>query len=107
MLDTGVVRSLADGRAAVEVQVAGQTLTVAVSVKFSQTPREYQFENDIIPILNKFGCNASGCHGKAEGQNGFKLSIFGFDPPADRIALLNEGRGRRVFPRPPNRACCC
>jgi hypothetical protein len=56
------------------------------------------FENDIVPILSKFGCNASGCHGKAEGQNGFKLSVFGFDPPADYRAITMEGRGRRVFP---------
>src|SRR5207247_2021168 len=37
------------------------------------------------------------CHGKAEGQNGFKLSVFGFDPPADFAALTKEDRGRRVF----------
>src|SRR5262249_44942600 len=55
------------------------------------------FENDIIPIFSRFGCNSSGCHGKAEGQNGFKLSVFGFDPAADYAALLKESRGRRVF----------
>ncbi|MCE9527230.1 MAG: DUF1553 domain-containing protein [Planctomycetales bacterium] len=59
---------------------------------------QLNFENDIVPILSKFGCNASGCHGKAEGQNGFKLSVFGFDPPADYRAITMEGRGRRVFP---------
>ena len=48
--------------------------------------RPLNFENDIVPILTKFGCNASGCHGKAEGQNGFKLSVFGFDPMADHTA---------------------
>src|SRR5262249_19002235 len=31
-------------------------------------------------------------------QNGFKLSIFGFDPKADFDALTKHGRGRRVFP---------
>src|SRR5947199_6110883 len=62
------------------------------------------FENDIVPILSKFGCNASGCHGKAEGQNGFKLSVFGFDPPADYDALTKEGRGRRVFPAAADRS---
>lgn len=61
-------------------------------------PAALNFENDIVPILSKYGCNASGCHGKAEGQNGFKLSVFGFDPPADYRAITQEGRGRRVFP---------
>src|SRR6478752_2491442 len=60
--------------------------------------RALNFENDVVPILSKFGCNASGCHGKAEGQNGFKLSVFGFDPPADYRAITMEDRGRRVFP---------
>jgi hypothetical protein len=59
--------------------------------------RPLHFENDIVPLLTKFRCNSSGCHGKAEGQNGFKLSVFGFDPAADHAALTKEGRGRRVF----------
>ncbi|MBS0266038.1 MAG: DUF1553 domain-containing protein [Planctomycetes bacterium] len=64
----------------------------------------YNFENDILPILSRFGCNTSGCHGKAEGQNGFKLSIFGFDPEADHAALTQEGRGRRVVSTVPERS---
>ena len=43
----------------------------------------------------------AGCHGKAEGQNGFKLSVFGFDPEADFATLTKESRGRRVFPAAP------
>ena len=67
-------------------------------------PRSLHFENDIVPILNKFGCNTSGCHGKAEGQNGFKLSVFGSDPEADYRALTMEARGRRVFPAAPDQS---
>jgi len=63
--------------------------------------RPLNFENDIVPILTRFGCNTSGCHGKAEGQNGFKLSVFGFDPLADHLAITSEARGRRVFPAAP------
>ena len=60
-------------------------------------PRIFNFENDIIPVFSRFGCNSSGCHAKAEGQNGFKLSVFGFDPGADYLALTQEARGRRVL----------
>src|SRR5258708_38979431 len=74
---------------------------ISGSAALAEQPRRFNFENDIVPILSKFGCNSSGCHGKAEGQNGFKLSVFGFDPPADYTALLKEGRGRRVFPAAP------
>ena len=59
--------------------------------------KQFNFQRDIMPILSRFGCNSSACHAKAEGQNGFKLSVFGYDPAADHAALTKEGRGRRVF----------
>src|SRR5262245_40937377 len=74
------------------------------SLAFGDEPRHFNFENDIVPILSKFGCNTSGCHGKAEGQNGFKLSVFGFDPAADYAALTQEARGRRVVAAVPERS---
>ena len=59
------------------------------------------FDEDIVPILTKAGCNSGGCHGKQSGRNGFKLSVFGFDRDADYQAIVFEGRGRRVFPAAP------
>ncbi len=102
--ERGVVRGLADGTGQVEVQAEGQTRLVSVTVSDTNAPRSLHFENDVIPILSKFGCNTSGCHGKAEGQNGFKLSVFGFDPEADHAALTQEGRGRRVFSSEPGQS---
>ncbi|MFM7925913.1 MAG: hypothetical protein ACKPJJ_37310, partial [Planctomycetaceae bacterium] len=64
----------------------------------------WNFENDIVPILSRFGCNTSGCHGKAEGQNGFKLSVFGSDPEADYDAIVKENFGRRVSPAAPEQS---
>lgn len=78
--------------------MVGMLLSLRASWAGEPQSQPLNFENDIVPILSKFGCNASGCHGKAEGQNGFKLSVFGFDPPADYRAITMEGRGRRVFP---------
>lgn len=101
---SGVVRGTADGQTMIEIAVADRTLTVPVTVSDSQAARRFHFENDVVPILSRFGCNSSGCHGKAEGQNGFKLSVFGFDPPADHAALTYEGRGRRVFPPDPGKS---
>ena len=60
------------------------------------------FLRDVVPILTRYGCNSGGCHGKATGQNGFRLSLLGFEPDLDHVALLREGRGRRVFPGSPN-----
>lgn len=54
------------------------------------------FENEIQPLLTRYGCNSGGCHGKASGQNGFKLSLFGFDSLADYEEIVDRARGRRV-----------
>lgn len=101
---TGLVRGLKDGTGSIQAEAAGRTVAIEVTVEGSQAPKKFNFENDIVPLLSKFGCNSSGCHGKAEGQNGFKLSVFGFDPAADFTALSKEGRGRRVFPAAPERS---
>jgi hypothetical protein len=47
-------------------------------------------------LLTRYGCNSGGCHGKASGQNGFKLSLFGFDSQADYEEIVDRARGRRV-----------
>ncbi|HVA44997.1 MAG TPA: DUF1549 domain-containing protein [Pirellulales bacterium] len=96
--DQGVVYPRADGSGEVEIDVAGQKRLVLCHVTGSRQTPLYNFANDVVPLLSRFGCNSSGCHGKAEGQNGFKLSVFGFDPAADYRALTMEDRGRRVFP---------
>ncbi len=98
---TGVIHGVSDGQGSVEVKIGDQVKLVAVEVRGAKAPRSYNFERDIVPLLSRFACNASGCHGKAEGQNGFKLSVFGFDPMADYVALTREGRGRRVVPTLP------
>ena len=94
----GFVQGKSDGATEVLVEVKGKTLRVPVRVEGSARPRALHFENDIEPLLSRFGCNSSGCHGSAQGQNGFKLSVFGFDPAADHAALVKESRGRRILP---------
>jgi len=99
--EQGQVFPRADGTATVTVSAAGRSWQVPVRVSDATVPPSYHFEQDILPVFSRFGCNTSGCHGKAEGQNGFKLSVFGFDPPADYNAICKEGRGRRIFPAAP------
>jgi hypothetical protein len=99
-----VVRALADGSTTVRVEAGGKSIAVPVTITGSNSTRQFHFENDIEPLFGRFGCNSSGCHGKAEGQNGFKLSVFGFDPAGDYSALVKEARGRRIFPAAPERS---
>jgi hypothetical protein len=100
----GVVVPAGDGATTVLAEADGRTLAVPVTVEGTAVPRRFHFVNDVEPVLGRFGCNSSGCHGKAEGQNGFKLSVFGFDPAADHAALTEEARGRRVFPAAPEQS---
>lgn len=63
------------------------------------------FVNDIVPVLTKAGCNGGVCHAKAGGgQNGFQLSLFGYEPEEDYRHLVLEGRGRRLFPLHPEQS---
>lgn len=63
------------------------------------------FANDVVPILTKLGCNSGACHAKAGGgQNGFELSLLGFEPDEDFRHLVYEVRGRRLSPSAPDRS---
>ncbi len=67
--------------------------------------RIVSFHNEVVPIFTKAGCNSGGCHAKAGGgQNGFQLSLFGYEPQEDYEHLVKEGRGRRLFPAVPDRS---
>lgn len=63
---------------------------------------EPTFELDVMPVLTAAGCNAGACHGKSRGQNGFALSLLGYDADFDYAAIAKEARGRRVFPAAPD-----
>ena len=54
------------------------------------------FENDLIPVFTKMGCNAGKCHGSAIGRGGFKLSLYGGNPSADYEEIVQRTAGRRV-----------
>ena len=63
------------------------------------------FVNDVLPMLTRHGCNAGVCHAKAgNGQNGFQLSLLGFEAAEDYEHLVKEARGRRLFPAAPEKS---
>lgn len=101
---TGYVIPVGNGRTTVAVQWESQQVSVPVTVAGMDRIRPVDFATEIEPLLSRFGCNAGGCHGKASGQNGFKLSLFGFDIDFDYNALVKEARGRRVFASAPERS---
>jgi len=92
----GVVLPSGDGETHIIIRDGDDQLQVPVVVNGFSHPRPVSFRDDILPIINKTGCNSTGCHGKSEGQNGFHLSVFGSDPLADHETIVRSGRGRRV-----------
>jgi hypothetical protein len=95
---SGYVRPIRRGKAVLTIEHQGLRKSLEIEISDRDESRPVHFANDIEPILTRYGCNAGGCHGKASGQNGFRLSLFGYDPVFDHSALVKEGRGRRLFP---------
>jgi hypothetical protein len=82
------------------------TLSFDIKTSFgADAARSLSFVNDVVPILTKASCNSGGCHAKAgNGQNGFRLSLLGFEPREDYEHIVREGHGRRVFPAAPGQS---
>jgi len=97
----GLLVAVGNGTAEVTAEVQGQRTRLSVTVEGADREQPINFANEIVPIFSKLGCNAGACHGKASGQNGFKLSLLGFEPASDFNSLVKEARGRRVFPAAP------
>jgi hypothetical protein len=101
---TGRVFPLANGSTTITATAHGQSAQVALTVTGTESAQPINFPNQISPILTKLSCNSGGCHGKISGQNGFRLSLLGFEPEFDYMTLLKESRGRRIFPASPDQS---
>jgi hypothetical protein len=91
-----VITPAADGACELKIEYAGKTLMVPVTVKDAAADRPISFKRDVMPIFMRAGCNAGSCHGAARGKDGFRLSLFGFDPDGDHQRLCREMPGRRI-----------
>jgi Protein of unknown function (DUF1553)/Protein of unknown function (DUF1549) len=97
----GAVVGLHPGLTTIRVRALGRKTMIQVRVEPAHANQQLSFVNDVLPVLSKAGCNAGSCHAKAEGQNGFKLSVFAYDPKSDYRQIVKADRGRRVFPACP------
>ena len=91
-----VVRPAADGDGTLRVAHAGQAVEVPLRVVSASTPAPLSFRLDVMPVFARAGCNMGSCHGAARGKDGFRLSLFGFDPAGDYHRLTRELPGRRI-----------
>jgi hypothetical protein len=86
----------ADGQGEMTVTVAGRQIRVPLVVKQATVDRPISFKLDVMPVFARAGCNTGSCHGAARGKDGFRLSLFGFDPDGDWYRLTREMSGRRI-----------
>lgn len=62
------------------------------------------FERHVMGLLSKTGCNAGSCHGSFQGKNGFRLSLFGYEPNLDHGWITRDNLGRRVDVQNPDQS---
>jgi len=92
----GVLKPLSSGETRLLVQHAGLSAKADVRVKRSAAASWPSFQNEVVPVLMRYGCSSGGCHGATRGKDGFRLSLFGYDPDADHFRLTREFVNRRV-----------
>ena len=96
---TGYANSLKEGETTLKALTSdGKIATAKIVVTDLVRDVPINFASEVVPVFTRFGCNAGGCHGKSGGQNGFALSLLGFEPDEDYEFLVKEARGRRIFP---------
>lgn len=91
-----LLQPLRDGTTRVVVECRGQTQEVPVRVVSASSRPPLSFRLDVMPVFARGGCNMGSCHGAARGKDGFRLSLFGFDPAGDYQRITREMPGRRI-----------
>ena len=92
-----VLKPTADGATTLSVKHGDlPPVTVPVTVKDAKSDRPISFKLDVMPVFMRSGCNSGSCHGAARGKDGFRLSLFGYDPDGDYQRLTREIATRRI-----------
>jgi len=92
----GLVEPRGNGEARITVRWQGRSASVPARVTGLDAPSPVGFRLEVVPVLARNGCNSGACHGAPSGKNGFRLSLRGFDPAADLLALTGEHFARRI-----------
>lgn len=90
----GYITPVSAGEGNLLIEAAGLKIEVPVKVAAVE-PVPVDFIREVNPLLSKSGCNQGTCHGSANGRNGFKLSLRGYDSLYDYRSLIDDISGRR------------
>ena len=87
---------VADGKTELVAKYNGAEVRIPVEVSNASTKHPISFEKDVMPVLTRSGCNTGSCHGASRGKDGFRISLFGFDPKGDYDRITREIGVRRI-----------
>ncbi len=93
---SGTVKAIKNGLVWIIAKVGRLSARQSIRVKLADQKHTISFVNDIAPIFARLGCSNSNCHGALNGQSGFKLSLFGYEPETDYKAVVEASDGRRI-----------
>ncbi len=80
---------------AASARAAGNPLTPDPSPPRGEG-RTVDFERHVMGLFGRMGCASGSCHGSFQGRGGLRLSLFGYDPEKDYLALTRDLEGRRI-----------
>jgi len=95
-IEKNMIYPAGDGETDLIASFGGANVKLHSKVTKAKEERPISFNLDVMPTFMRAGCNTGSCHGAARGKDGFRLSLFGFDPKGDYERLTRELSGRRI-----------
>jgi hypothetical protein len=84
--------------------LSARPAAAGVQLPTGETVEKVDFERHVMGLFGRMGCNSGSCHGSFQGKGGLRLSLFGYDPAKDFLALARELEGRRLNRADPDRS---
>lgn len=104
-IEKGIVAAAGNGTTElIGKSATGLSAVVRITVTDFDQHQPTSFRNQVEPILARRGCSMGACHGALAGKGGFRLSLRGYDPAADWLAITREALGRRIELADPGRS---
>ncbi|MEC8906731.1 MAG: PSD1 and planctomycete cytochrome C domain-containing protein [Verrucomicrobiota bacterium] len=91
-----LIRPRSDGETSISIKFHDKTAMTPLKIQSASTDRKISFRLDVMPVFLRSNCNTGSCHGSARGQDGFMLSLFGYDPAGDYYRITRQLSGRRI-----------
>ena len=95
-VEGNIFRPRKDGETTITINFHGKDATIPIKISDAEKERPVSFRLDVMPVFMRASCNTGSCHGSARGQDGFMLSLFGYDPVGDYYRVTRELSGRRI-----------